>query len=32
LPLWKGPTNATQRGPVARDALLPFVAMTASRY
>ena len=35
LPLWKGPTSATQRGPAARAPLLAcvamFVAMTVSR-
>src|SRR5579884_492281 len=31
LPPWKGPTRATQRGPVARVPLPPFPAMLTSR-
>src|SRR5580700_2775690 len=30
LPLWNGPTSATQRGPVALAPLPPFVAMVTS--
>src|SRR5579863_6659382 len=31
LPLWNGPTSATQRGPVARVAVFPLAAITALR-
>src|SRR5262249_768508 len=31
LPLWNGPTSATQRGPTARAPLPPFVAIVTSR-
>src|SRR5271154_3377302 len=31
LPLWNGPTSATQRGPVVRAPSLPFNAINASR-
>src|ERR1700735_1743063 len=30
LPLWNGPTSATQRGPLALVPLPPFVAMVTS--
>src|SRR5262249_47369611 len=31
LPLWNGPTSATQRGPAARAPLPPFAAIVTSR-
>src|SRR5579864_6662329 len=31
LPLWNGPTSATQRGPMARVLVFEFVAIAASR-
>src|SRR5262249_58775366 len=31
LPLWNGPTSATQRGPTARAPLPPFAAIVTSR-